>query len=278
MKKITILSVVIAITLFIACRQPVQLKVEPDELQFFSKGESKSLKVTAFDKKGKAIEKVKILYSSSNPAVATVDESGKVTAAKTGSATIEVKLKELIASVSVKVVIPDIFKIDFPTPGVFEASGPEKSIFTPLITAKDEIGKDIDLSLIKFSSSKPEIATINEKGEITLLTDGTTTITMSLGSKNASLELPVTILRPSAIKIDSPRFSIGVGESAYLPFTVISSKGTPLIHFPVTVEFDQSGIATSNEYGEVTGVAPGTTKVTIKAQDSTNSLVLTVKK
>ncbi|MCX7830854.1 MAG: Ig-like domain-containing protein, partial [Acidobacteria bacterium] len=256
---------------------PVSLKVEPKEVALFDKDASVSLKIQALDKNGKEIKKVKYEFVSQNSSVATVDNTGKITATGSGETAIEIRTKKISEIVPVKVNIAEVLKIEFPIAGVFDIQGPEKSVHKLLVTAKNEKGQDIDLSLLKFSSSDTNVATVNENGEITLLNDGKTVVSAQLGKKKATLEIPVTILRPSAVKVDIPRFSINVGETAYLPFSVISTKGTTLIDFPVKVDFEQQGIATADEVGKVTGVAKGTTKVTITAGESSNTLTLTVK-
>lgn len=277
MKRFFYFLSVVSILFLLSCKTPVSLKVEPKEVVLFDKDATVSLKIQAFDKNGAEVKKVKYEFVSQNSSVANIDNTGKITAVGSGETAVEIRTKKISEVVPVKVVIANVLKLEFAIPGVFDVQGPEKSVYKLLVIAKNEKGQDIDLSLLKFSSSDNNVATVNEKGELTLLNDGKTIITAQLGKKKATLEVPVTILRPSAIKVDTPRFSINVGETSYLPFSVISTKGTTLIDFPVKVEFDQQGIATADEVGKVTGIAKGTTKVTIYAGDSSNTLTLTVK-
>lgn len=276
MKRSVILFVIVLL-MFLSCKTPVSLKVEPKEVVLYDKDATVSLKVQAFDKNNEEVKKVKYEFVSQNSSIASVDNTGKITAKGSGETAIEIRAKEISEVVKVKINIAETLKLELPTEGLFEVEGPENSVHQLLVTAKNEKGQDLDLSLLKFNTSDKNIATVNEKGEITIINDGKAIITAELGKKKASLEIPVTILRPSAVKVDTPRFSINVGETAYLPFSVISTKGTLLVDFPVKVVFEQEGIATADEVGKVTGVAKGTTKVTIYAGDSSNTLTLTVK-
>ena len=277
MKRFFCFLPIFSIFLLLSCKTPVSLKVETKEVALFDKDATVSLKIQALDKNGKEIKKVKYEFVTQNSSVASVDNNGKITATGSGETAVEIRTKKISEVVPVKVTIAETLKVEFPIAGVFDIQGPEKSVQKLLITAKNEKGQDIDLSLIKFSSSDPNVATVNEKGEITLINDGKTIITAQLGKKKATLEVPVVVLRPSAVKVDLPRFSINVGETAYLPFSVISTKGTTLIDFPVKVQFENEGIATADEVGKVTGIAKGTTKVTIYAGESSNTMTLTVK-
>lgn len=276
MKK-TIILFAIVVLLLLSCKTPVSLKVEPKEVILYDKDATVSLKVQAFDKNNEEVKKVKYEFISQSSSIASVDNTGKITAKGSGETAIEVRTKKLSEVVPVKINIAETLKLELPAAGLFEVEGPENSVHQLLVTAKNEKGKDLDLSLLKFNTSDKNIAAVNEKGEITIINDGKVVITAELGKKKASLEVPITILRPSAVKVDNPRFSINVGETAYLPFNIISTKGTPLVDFPVKVVFETEGIATADEVGKVTGVAKGTTKVTIYAGDSSNTLTLTVK-
>lgn len=277
MKKFFYLLSVISILFLLSCKTPVSLKVEPKEIFFLDKDANVTLKIQAFDKNGKEVKKVKYEFVSHNSSVANIDNTGKITAVGSGETEVEIRTKKISVVVPVKVTIAHILKLDFPNAGVFDVQGPEKSVYKLRVIAKNEKGQDIDLSNVKFNSSDNNVATVNEKGELTLLNDGKTIVTAKHGKKKATLEVPVTILRPSAVKVDVPRLSINVGETSYLPFSVISTKGTTLIDFPVKVEFEKEGIATADPVGKVTGIAKGTTKVKIYAGDSSNTLILTVK-
>lgn len=271
-------SLLILCAAMTACFQtPTEIEIKQDRIDIFDANGSVTLAPTVKDKKGKAIAKAKLKYSSDDASIASVDAVGKVTAKSSGNTNINIQCKKLSKTIPVTVMIVDKLKIEYSTPGIYEAMGPEKSAFPLSVTVKNERGEDVDLSVLKLSSSDPGVATVDEKGVMTLLGDGTVKITVSVGKQKASLDIPVTVLRPSAVKVDYPRFVVGVGQTAYLPYTIISTKGTPLIMFPVKVEFEKEGLATADEVGQVTGIARGTTGVTVRAGEATNTLTLTVK-
>jgi uncharacterized protein YjdB len=278
MRKFQVVCLVISLVFLLGCFQtPTEIKIEPQKVELYEQGGTAALRITVSDQKGKTIDKVKLQYSCEDNSIASVDETGKVTAQMSGETNITVSTKKISKTVPVFVRIVDKLKLDFPTPGVYEAMGPEKSVLKLLVTARNENGNDVDLSILKFKSSDPKIASVNGQGELTILNDGKVTITAEIGKKKVTLDVPVMVLRPSAIKVDSPRFSVGTGETAFLPFTVISTKGTALPGYPVKVVFDKEGIASADEKGNVTGIAKGTAIVTITAGEAVNTLTLQVR-
>ena len=278
MRHLSVIFIILLCVLTLSCFQtPSEIKVEPSKIDIYDQGGTVNLRVTVTDKKGKVIAKAKPRFSVEDSSYASVDESGKLTARMSGKTEVKVDYKKVSASVPVNVTIVDVLKLDFPTAGIYEAMGPEKSTFKLNVTVKKENGEDVDLSILKFGSSNEKVASVDNEGELTLLGDGKAMISAFIGKKKATIEVPVTILRPSAVKVDVPRFSLSLGDTAYLPITIISTKGTPLVSFPVKVQFDKEGIATANENGQVTGIAKGTTNVTIFAGEASNTLTLTVK-
>jgi hypothetical protein len=278
MKKYLILMLAVFMVVLLGCFQtPTEIKVTPPKVELYEQGGTVDLKAVVFDQKGKEMKKVKLEYSSENSGIVTVDDKGKATAQMSGETKIRIASKKISKTIPVFVRIVETLKVEFPVSGIYEAQGPENSLFKLNVQAKNESGNDMDLSLIKFKSSNEKAATVDKNGNLTLLSDGKTVISAEIGKKKVTLDVPVIILRPSLIKVDSSHFVVSIGETAPLPFTVISTKGPSLVDYPVKVEFDHEGVASANEHGEVTGIARGTVKATITAGEATNSLTLQVK-
>lgn len=125
------------------------------------------------EKVAKAAEKLTIEWTSSDESVATVDETGTVTAVAAGEANITASVKDsdIAASTHIKVVVT-------PT-GV---AAPES---IDLVT-NGENTKDLDAKLIPadatdvklaYESSDESIATVDETGKVTAVANGECTIT-----------------------------------------------------------------------------------------------------
>ena len=118
-------------------------------------------------------------WSSSDNSVATVDETGKVTAVKSGTATITYTVDGKSASCEVTVV------------GGLTVSEHEKSL---KVGETYQITATVDPSSIKatFASGDDRIATVDENGKVTAVKEGTVKIYVRVGSL-FSEEITVTV-------------------------------------------------------------------------------------
>ena len=136
------------------------------------------------EKVAKAAEKLTIEWTSSDESVATVDETGTVTAVAAGEANVTASVKDadIAASTHVKVVVT-------PT-GVV---APES---IDLVT-NGENTKDLDAKLVPadatdvklaYESSDESVATVDETGKVTAVANGECTITTYVTAKTEDAE------------------------------------------------------------------------------------------
>lgn len=121
---------------------------------------------------------------------------------------------------------------------------------------------DADGSALSYSSGNPEVAKINGMGRITALKAGATEIVVSCGGISEKFTLTV-VEEGSTVRDldlgDCPQ-EIEVGTSQLLSVTVIP---TDAVSPAFTYQSSDTGIATVNEIGRVTGVAVGTVAITV---------------
>lgn len=136
------------------------------------------------EKVAKAAEKLTIEWTSSDESVATVDETGTVTAVAAGEANVTASVKDadIAASTHIKVVVT-------PT-GVV---APES---IDLVTSGENT-KDLDAKLVPadatdvklaYESSDESVATVDETGKVTAVANGECTITTYVTAKNEDAE------------------------------------------------------------------------------------------
>lgn len=136
------------------------------------------------EKVTKAAEKLTIEWTSSDESVATVDETGTVTAVAAGEAdvTASVKDADIAASTHIKVVVT-------PT----DVVAPES---IDLVT-NGENTKDLDAKLVPadatdvklaYESSDESVATVDETGKVTAVANGECTITTYVTAKTEDAE------------------------------------------------------------------------------------------
>lgn len=138
---------------------------------------------------------------------------------------------------------------------------------------------DATETTITYTSSNPEVASINGMGRITALAVGTTTITAFCQDVNASFELQVgeeedTTIPVSDIEIGSHENEVKVGGTLSISATVLPADAT---NSTVTYKSSDEGIATVNSTGEVQGISKGTVIIYVTAENITKEVSLTVK-
>jgi len=122
-------------------------------------------------------------WSSSAPAIATVDQNGHVTALSAGIAEITASYASVVSNAcEVTVTATD------PAERVTSITlSPESTLLgvgetvTLTATAFDSLGSTIDVTF-DWTSDNPEVATVNSSGKVTALTYGTANITASVRS------------------------------------------------------------------------------------------------
>lgn len=129
---------------------------------------------------------VEIEFTSSNEDVATVNSDGEINAVDVGEATITASIKETdLTAECVVTVVPDIESIK-----LSDTSLKLKKDGTAQLTATaNPDGASIDG--ITFASDAPDVATVDEEGNVTAIADGKATITASVG--DVSAECVVTV-------------------------------------------------------------------------------------
>lgn len=166
---------------------PVNFGTEnvPAETPVIATGESATAETATQDEKiAKAAEKLTLAWTSSDESVATVDETGTVTAVAAGEANVTASVKDadIAASTHIKVVVT-------PT-GV---AAPES---IDLVT-NGENTKDLDAKLVPadatdvklaYESSDESVATVDETGKVTAVANGECTITTYVTAKAEDAE------------------------------------------------------------------------------------------
>ena len=122
-----------------------------------------------------------LVFSSSHPQVATVNAQGKVTALAEGQTTIEVSLAqrpEISARFTLTVRSVPVERIVL--------GGTRENLLvgdTYTLTAKTEPDDATETSTLVFSSSDPQVASVNAQGKITALAEGMSVITVTMQEK-----------------------------------------------------------------------------------------------
>ncbi len=192
-------------------------------------------------------------WSISDTSVATVDQTGKVTGKKPGTAVVKLKAKSgQYAEATVRVSIP-INSIAINPVTLMMGEGQSANIKATLSPANATIQN------VSWESSDTEIATIDDNGTIKALTTGAVTITANAGGKVAVCKVTVVCgadgieLTPSAVKLNA--------LSSYKLVANIISKG--LTDGKLTWTTSDKSVVNVNGGNLLAGNKSGTATVTV---------------
>ncbi len=204
-----------------------------------------------------------VIWSSSNPRVATVDALGNVKAVSEGVTAIKCTSEDNPYAVATCTLYVKIKVM-----GV-EISQSELSVFE---TKSKTLSADIlptgaSNKKLEWSSSNESIATVDKNGKVTGVKPGTTTITVKAGNGRFSSSCKVTvkqIVYSEKIKLNKTSITLDDGKSFELSSTVYPENTTTKT---VTWSSSNTKVVKVDSYGEVTAVNPGTAYIYCKTKD-----------
>ena len=190
-----------------------------------------------------------LLWSTSNPDIATVDTDGNIQALKFGETTISVTAMDGLKTASfILYVYEHVTSVKLPTSISVNIS--EKITLVPEITP---IGKTD--GKVSWLSSDPDIANVDENGNVKGLSKGTCTITATTLDRGFNASCIVLVIQPvETIAISPKATTINVGESAIITATVLPTSANDK---SITWKSSDLSIATVDNEGKVFGVNPG---------------------
>ncbi|MFH0769245.1 MAG: Ig-like domain-containing protein [Chloroflexota bacterium] len=215
-----------------------------------------------------------VIWNSSNPVVATVSSNGLVTALADGTANITASLQG-ITSVPVELTVNSLISVsisDWSGVGAPRTltSLPIGATWYIYATGTYSDGSTADITHeVTWTSSNPEIATIDSGGIVTGISDGADSITASLyGITSSPISFAVVSL--SSIAVSAPE-QLKAGSKVWVSATGIYNDGSKDgIYSPVTWNSSDTSVATISTDGLVTAISEGTTEITASTNGITS--------
>ena len=197
-----------------------------------------------------------LTWTSYNQEIATVDDNGNIQAVKVGNATIDIKQAHCLntlVSMSIQ-VMPVATAVDVEDFSMYEGTSRQlEAVLTPT-DAYD---------VMAWTSSDPEVATVDEAGNISALKPGTATITATTTdgtNLSASATLTVKKVVPvESLKLTTPGYDLNIGDKGNIKCELVPVDATA--DLLTWISSDES-IVTVDSKGEVTGKGYGTAVIT----------------
>ena len=211
-----------------------------------------------------------VKWISSAPDVASVDQTGKITALKPGITTITVETEDggYTATCNVTVIDSSIVSV---TGVKLSATVAELTIgnskqLTAAISPTNATNKGVT-----WSSSNTNVASVSSSGVVVAKGEGTATITVKTDDGGYTAACTIRVSKPSpsvvavtGVKLSAIGIELPVGGSKRLSATITPSNAT---NKGVTWSSDNASVAAVNASGLITAKGEGTATVTVRTDD-----------
>ena len=217
-----------------------------------------------------------LVWTTSNAAVAAVDQNGFVTGLKAGKATVKVSVTgtKLSSSCTVTVAAPGsgVASITLNKPDVTISAGKTSSL-TVKYAPSNAIGRGVT-----WVSSDETVARVSPSGVISGIGAGTAVITATCDVTGVTAQCKVTVyVAVSKVALNTKTLTMNVGGGDRLTYTVNPENATDTT---VTWKSSNTKAVTVDSQGNLTAVGSGTATVTVTTNDGkkTDTCRVTVKK
>jgi uncharacterized protein YjdB len=227
-------------------------------------GQTSQLTVTLSDSAGNTLVGRSVSYTTSDAQIATVSSSGLVVAVAEGAATIDVSSEGKSATVAVTVNPTPVASVSI-TPNAIALRIAQSAKL--IAQALDAQGKPLANRTYAWTTDAPNVATVNQLGDVTAVGSGSATIRALSGGQTGLAVVSVTSVPVASISIAPKPVTLIPSQLQQLSVQFFDSAGGSLnaTGQAVTWLSRDPTIATVSSTGQVGGVAAGATRIVASA-------------
>ena len=204
----------------------------------------------------------RVHWSSQDPGVVTITQDGVATAVATGTAQIAASAGGQSRTIAVTVSQQPIALIRISPPAGNVAVG---GTLTLQGEALDGTGAVLPNRLLEWTSSAPEIATVNATGVVTGVSVGQATIAATGEGKTGTALITVFPTPIATIDIEPDGGTLPAGATRLFVATPRDASGQPLTGRTLEWRSSNDAVATVSSSGLLTAISPGTVTITVSA-------------
>lgn len=235
-------------------------------------GEALQLTLRGWDAEGAAyLGEMTPRWTSGNPLVARVDAEGRVLAMGEGPVTIAAQVGGLVGSLRLQVLPARVAAARIEPTEVPLYVGESRRL---LARAFDGQGKELLGRSVEWSSTAPEIVSIDEEGRALGLLPGRATIRVAVESAEGEVEAFVTLRPVASILIRDMETRLPVGQEVQLEAEVFADDGTLLEDRRVEWEVMPQELASLSPTGLLLPLTAGEARVLARAEGAESHLDL----
>ncbi|MGQ0646437.1 MAG: clostripain-related cysteine peptidase [Gemmatimonadaceae bacterium] len=214
-----------------------------------------------------------ITWTSTNPAAATVSQTGLVTGVSPATVNVTATADGRTGTSQIVVILPAVVTVAVTLPVTELLAG-----LTAQATAtlRDARGAPLTGRVIVWSSSNNAVATVNSTGLVTAVGAGDVAITATSEGRNGSVNLRVLPPPVASVSVTLGNASLRVGESTQAQAVLKDAAGNTLSGRVVSWSSSAPTVATVSPTGQVTGVSNGLAVITAASESKTGTATVAV--
>jgi len=229
-------------------------------------GGTQQITATPRDAQGNALAGRTVTWQTGNANVATVSQSGLITAVGPGSTTITATSEGRVGTVTVTVAAPAVGSVTVAPP---TASLIVAGTTTLTATVRDVNGAVMPGAQVAWSSDKPLTAAVSQTGVVTGLLPGTATITATSGGKSGTATITVALAPVSTVQVTPQTLNLRDRDgqrTGQLTATLRDASGNILTGRTVAWTSSNTMVATVTQSGTVTAQDRGNATITAASE------------
>lgn len=216
-------------------------------------------------------ENLVLEWSSDNSSVATIDNTGEVTAIAIGTATITGKIKDTNITKKIEINVTPVGVQSI----TLNASSGTLSIGNSVSLTANVLPVNATNKTVTWTSSNNTVATVNAAGIVNAKALGTAIITATSedGNKTATYTLTVSAINVTGVTLNATSGTLNIGRTLQLTANVTPTKAA---NKQISWSTSNANVATVSSNGLITAVGIGSAIITVKTSDGNKTANYTV--
>lgn len=226
-------------------------------------GGTVQLTASAKDAAGNVLTGRAVTWTSGTPAVATIDANGLVTAVSPGTSVMTASIGGVTATATITVTAVAVASVTVtPNGGSVTAGATMQLTATP----RDAGGNVLTGRTTAWKSATTAVATVNANGVVSGVSAGTSVITATIDGISANVTVTVSNAPVISASVSPASSSVVVGGTVQLAVTARDGSGAIVTGRPTVWTTGNPSVATVDANGLATGVAAGSTSLTVSVE------------
>jgi uncharacterized protein YjdB len=236
-------------------------------------GDSRTLSARVIAVDGSTLSDRRLYWATQDPGIATVSQSGVVTAIAPGNTQVAVSTGGKSAVVPVTVTPRPVTQVRIVPSTANVQVGRTVTLRADPV---DATGSVVAGRTVLWASTATAIATVTSTGVITGISAGATTVSATVDGVIGAASVTVTPIPVTAVTVSPGSGSLIVGQTIQLGAATTAAGGQTLTGRVVTWSSSANSVASVSSTGLVTAISPGPATVTATSEGVSGTSTITV--